>query len=57
MPPSPGGCLTTLGWAVASTFSAVTVVLARLILRESMSWLQWGGVVTILIGVGMLSYL
>ena len=49
-----GSALTAV---VASTFSAVTVVLARLILRESMSWLQWGGIAVILIGGVMLSYL
>ena len=49
-----GSALTAV---VASTFSAVTVVLARVILRESMSWLQWGGIVAILAGVAMLSYL
>ena len=48
-----GSALTAV---VASTFSAVTVVLARLILRESMSWLQWAGIVAILFGVAMLSY-
>ena len=49
-----GSALTAV---VASTFSAITVVLARVILRESMSWLQWGGIVAILSGVAMLSYL
>ena len=49
-----GSALTAV---VASTFSAVTVVLARVVLRESMSWLQWGGIIAILTGVGMLSYL
>ncbi|MDJ0955831.1 MAG: DMT family transporter [Arenicellales bacterium] len=49
-----GSALTAV---VASTFSAVTVVLARVILRESMSWLQWGGIVAIVSGVAMLSYL
>ncbi|NIR29084.1 MAG: EamA family transporter [Gammaproteobacteria bacterium] len=41
---------------VASSFSAVTVVLARLILRELMTWLQWGGIVLIVAGVGTLSW-
>ena len=48
-----GSALTAV---VASTFSAVTVLLARLILRESMTSLQWGGIVAILSGVAMLSY-
>jgi len=40
---------------VASTFSAVTVILARLVLREPMTWFQWIGVVMILAGVATLS--
>ena len=40
---------------VASSFSAITVVLARLILREAMSWLQWGGILLIVGGVVALS--
>ncbi len=39
---------------VASAFSAVTVILARLILKESMSTGQWGGIVVIIAGVGVL---
>lgn len=40
---------------VASCFAAITVVLARLILREAMTWPQWGGIVVIIGGVAMLS--
>lgn len=40
---------------VASSFSAVTVVLARLILREEMTWTQWGGIGLMMGGVGVLS--
>lgn len=39
----------------ASGFSAVTVVLAWLILREPMTALQWAGVILIILGVGVLS--
>ena len=40
---------------VASTFAAVTVLLARIFLKELMTWPQWGGIVVILAGVGILS--
>ena len=40
---------------IASAFSAVTVLLARLVLREAMSVRQWLGVVMILVGVAVLS--
>lgn len=40
---------------LASTFSAVTVVLARIFIREAMSWGQWLGIAIILIGVATLS--
>ena len=40
---------------VASTFCAVTVVLARFILKERMNWLQWGGIGGIVCGVAVLS--
>lgn len=40
---------------VASSFSAITVVLARLILREAMSWPQWAGILLIVGGVVALS--
>lgn len=45
----------TLTIVVASSFSAITVVLARLILREAMSWFQWGGIFLIVGGVVALS--
>jgi drug/metabolite transporter (DMT)-like permease len=40
---------------VASTFSAITVLLARIILREPMTWQQWGGIALIIGGVAVLS--
>lgn len=40
---------------VSSGFSAVTVLLARLILREAMTAAQWAGIATIIAGVAMLS--
>lgn len=40
---------------VASAFSAVTVILARVFLKEQMSWSQWGGVIMVVAGVGILS--
>jgi drug/metabolite transporter (DMT)-like permease len=42
---------------VASSFAAVTVMLARLILKEPMSLAQWVGIAMIVIGVGALSAL
>ena len=36
---------------VASSFSAITVVLARFILREAMTWTQWSGIALIVGGV------
>lgn len=39
----------------ASTFGAITVVLARLFLKESMSIAQWLGIIAIFSGVGVLS--
>ncbi len=39
----------------ASAFGAVTVVLARIFLREQMSWGQWAGVILVVIGVGVIS--
>jgi drug/metabolite transporter (DMT)-like permease len=41
---------------VSSGFSAVTVLLARIVLREAMSWAQWAGIVAIIGGVALLSY-
>lgn len=40
---------------LASTFSAVTVILARIFIREAMSWGQWLGIAMILAGVATLS--
>ncbi len=40
---------------VGSGFGAVTVLLARIVLREAMTWAQWGGVVMIVAGVAVLS--
>jgi drug/metabolite transporter (DMT)-like permease len=42
---------------VASSFAAVTVLLARLVLREPMSLAQWAGIALIVLGVGALSAL
>ena len=41
----------------ASGFSIVTVLLARVFLKEQMSWTQWCGVLFIIIGVVVLSSL
>jgi len=40
---------------VASAFSAVTVLLAWLILRETMTWRHWSGIALIICGVAVLS--
>ncbi len=40
---------------VSSGFGAVTVLLARVFLREAMTWAQWGGIVLIVGGVAVLS--
>ena len=40
---------------LASTFSAVTVVLARIFIREPMSWGQWLGIAIIVLGIAILS--
>jgi drug/metabolite transporter (DMT)-like permease len=42
---------------VGSSFAAVTVVLARLVLKEPMSLAQWAGIAMIVLGVGALSAL
>lgn len=42
---------------VASSFAAVTVLLARFVLKEPMSLAQWAGIAMIMIGVGALSAL
>ena len=40
---------------LSSLFSAVTVVLAWLFLRESLSWWQWLGILTIFLGIVLVS--
>ncbi len=40
---------------VGSGFGAVTVLLARVVLREAMTWAQWAGIATIVAGVAVLS--
>ena len=40
---------------VASGFAAVTILLARVILKEAMTWPQWGGIAVIIGGVAVLS--
>ncbi len=40
---------------VGSGFGAVTVLLARLVLREAMTWAQWTGIAAIVAGVAVLS--
>ena len=42
---------------VGSGFGAVTVLLARLVLREAMTWAQWAGIAAIVAGVAVLSRL
>jgi drug/metabolite transporter (DMT)-like permease len=42
---------------ISSSFSVVTVVLARIFLKEAMSLMQWTGVAAILAGVGALAAL
>lgn len=49
------GAGSELAAVTASAFGAVTVLLARLFLREAMSWQQWGGVIMVFVGVGTLS--
>lgn len=41
---------------VASGFGAVTVLLARIVLRETMTWVQWAGIAAIVGGVATLSW-
>lgn len=48
----PGSAIAVV---VASSFSAVTVALARIVLREPMTWPQWGGIAAIVGGVAVLS--
>jgi drug/metabolite transporter (DMT)-like permease len=40
---------------LSSLFSAVTILLARLFLKEKLEWSQWGGIGLILVGVGLVS--
>ena len=40
---------------LSSLFSAVTVVLAWIFLRESLSWWQWVGILTIFLGIMLVS--
>lgn len=40
---------------VSSGFGAVTVLLARIFLREAMTWPQWAGIAAIVAGVAVLS--
>ena len=40
---------------VASAFGAVTVILARVFLREAMTWPQWAGIALVVGGVAVLS--
>ena len=42
---------------VASSFAALTVVLARVLLKEPMTVAQWVGIILIVAGVGVLSAL
>ena len=42
---------------ISSCFSAITVVLACLILQENMSRRQWLGIATVLCGVAWLAWL
>ncbi|MDH3472215.1 MAG: DMT family transporter, partial [Rhodospirillales bacterium] len=48
----PGSAITVV---VASGFGAVTVLLARVFLREAMTWGQWAGVALVVVGVAVLS--
>lgn len=49
------GAASAVTAVLASTFSAVTVLLARVVIREAMSAAQWIGIVLILAGVATLS--
>ena len=40
---------------VSSGFGAVTVLLARVVLREAMTWMQWAGIAAIVASVAVLS--
>lgn len=45
----------TVAVVIASAFSAVTILLARIFLREAMSRIQWLGIVAVIAGVMVLS--
>ena len=49
------GAAAAIAVVVASGFGAVTVILARLFLKEAMTLFQWGGVLLIVGGVAVLS--
>lgn len=49
------GATSAITAVLASTFSAVTVVLARIFIHEAMSWGQWLGIAIILAGVATLA--
>ena len=49
------GATSAVTAVLASGFSAVTVVLARVLIREAMTWGQWLGIALILVGVAALS--
>lgn len=51
------GAGSVVATVVASAFSAVTVLLARYVLRERMSLAQWAGIAMIVVGVGALAAL
>jgi len=39
----------------ASTFGAVTTLLAWVMLRESIGWIQWLGITMVFVGVAVLA--
>lgn len=46
---------TTVVTALASLFSVVTVVLAAVLLRERLNRPQWGGILAVFVGIGLVS--
>jgi len=50
-----GSTYATIVTALASLFSAVTVLLAAQFLRERLAWHQWAGVAVILVGILLVS--